>query len=422
MTWRDLRSLRVPLAIAGAALLGLAPTTMSPLAFQPHTVATAVALRDNEALIMAGTGACCTSTAQLITPGPPYTTEVDQLFIAPNYPGYIPLGLATPEQFAPFVGTESLNTSISGGVTDLTNAVMQQLAEGNDVVVFGFSQSATVSTVYEDDLATLTANARPSPDQLSVVLIGDPDNPDGGLFERIPGVTVPLLGYTTFFGPTPDDLYPTIVYTGQYDGFADFPQYPLDIPADLNALLGVAYVHADYRDLTPAQIAAGVVEPVTTADTDTTYVMIPTENLPLLDPLREIGVPAALLDLIQPDLRVLIDWGYGDGSANVPTPFGLFNTDISLSTVATDLVTGTEQGLQAALVDLGVLPASDLPDAYPYLAEVGGLYSSAPVAASDALLSTDSGTLDGLIGSTLAELGFAPGSLTAILDLFPLSL
>jgi hypothetical protein len=418
MTRRDFRLAGVPLAIAGAALLALTPTMTSPFTFGAHTVTTAVALRDNEALIMTGTGACCTSTEPLITPGPPYTTEVDQLFIAPNYPGYTPVGLATPEQFAPFVGTESLNTSISVGVTDLTNAVTQQLAEGNNVVVFGTSQSATVSTVYEDDLAALTANARPSPDQLSFVLVGDPDNPDGGLFERIPGVTVPLLGYTTFFGPTPDDLYPTTIYTGQYDGFADFPQYPLDIPADLNALLGVAYVHADYLDLTPAQIAAGVVEPVTTADTDTTYLMIPTQNLPLLDPLRQIGVPAALLDLIQPDLRVLIDWGYGDGYANVPTPFGLFNTDVSLTTVATDLVTGAQQGLQAALVDLGVLPASDLPDAYPYLAEVGGLYSSAPVTGSDALLSTGSGTLDGLIGSALADLGFAPGSLTSILDLF----
>jgi hypothetical protein len=231
-------------------------------------------------------------------------------------------------------------------------------------------------------------------------------------------VTVPLLGYTTFFGPTPDDLYPTTIYTGQYDGFADFPQYPLDIPADLNALLGVAYVHGDYLDLTPAEVAAGVVEPVTSADTDTTYLMIPTQDLPLLDPLRQIGVPAALLDLIQPDLRVLIDWGYGDGYANVPTPFGLFNNDVNLTTVATDLVTGAQQGLQAALVDLGVLPASDLPDAYPYLAEVGGLYSSAPVTGSDALLSTGSGTLDGLIGSALTDLGFAPASLTSILDLF----
>ncbi len=372
------------LAIAGTTLLGA--TSMMTAAF---------ASADDVALIMGGTGTP--------TPDAAYLMDANQLYIAPVDPGYAPQALTTPEQFAPFGGTESLDTSIYIGVTDLSTAVTQQLADGNDVVVYGYSQSATVSTVYEDDLAALTANARPSPDQLSFVLVGDPDNPDVGLFERVPGLTVPLLGYTTFFGPTPDDLYPTTVYTGQYDGFADFPQYPLNLLADLNALLGVAYVHAKYLDLTPAQVATGVVEPVTAADNDTTYIMIPTQTLPLLETLGQIGVPAALLDLIQPDLRVLIDLGYGNGYANVPTAFGLFNTDVSPVTVATDLFTGAQQGLQAALVDLGVLPTSDLPDAYPYLAEVGGLYSSAATTGNDALLSTGSGTLDGLIGSALVQ-------------------
>ncbi|KZS62402.1 hypothetical protein A4G26_28125 [Mycobacterium kansasii] len=58
--------------------------------------------------------------------------------------------------------------------------------------------------------------------------------------------------------------------------------------------------------------------------------MIPTQNLPLLDPVRSIPYvedPAA--DLLQPILRPLVNWGYGNpdygwstGPADVPTPFG----------------------------------------------------------------------------------------------------
>ena len=50
--------------------------------------------------------------------------------------------------------------------------------------------------------------------------------------------------------------------------------------------------------------------------------MIPTQDLPLLDGLRAIpGVGPAMADLIQPDMRVIIDLGYDrTGDANVATP------------------------------------------------------------------------------------------------------
>lgn len=35
---------------------------------------------------------------------------------------------------------------------------------------------------------------------------------------------------------------PTTIYTIEYDGVADFPEYPLDILADLNALLGFYFI------------------------------------------------------------------------------------------------------------------------------------------------------------------------------------
>ena len=67
---------------------------------------------------------------------------------------------------------------------------------------------------------------------------------------------------------------------------------------------------------------------------NTTYSMVLTQNLPLLDRLLDPtrrGLPPyaasapqpygdAVADLIQPDLRVLVDMGYGaDEYANIPT-------------------------------------------------------------------------------------------------------
>ena len=195
------------------------------------------------------------------------------------------------------------------------------------------------------------------------MLTGDPNNPAGGLFERFDGLSIPSLGIT-FNGATPD-LYPTDIFTQEYDGFADFPQYPIDPLSDLNALLGVYFVHGTYEDLTLEQVTpvadGGDAIPLPTDPafgTETNYYLIPTTDLPLLDPVRDIPVVGnPLADLLQPDLTVLVNIGYGnpdygysagpDGylPANEPTPFGLF-PDVNLSTVAQDLITGAQTGWQ----------------------------------------------------------------------------
>lgn len=67
----------------------------------------------------------------------------------------------------------------------------------------------------------------------------------------------------------------------------------------------------------------------------TNYYMITTPNgLPLLEPLRLIpGIGNPLADLLQPDLTMLVNLGYGDphygystAPADVQTYFGLFPT------------------------------------------------------------------------------------------------
>ena len=60
---------------------------------------------------------------------------------------------------------------------------------------------------------------------------------------RFPGLYIPILDLT-FNGPAPTDTqFDTVEITRQYDGLADFPLYPLNLVADLNAVLGIIYVH-----------------------------------------------------------------------------------------------------------------------------------------------------------------------------------
>lgn len=59
----------------------------------------------------------------------------------------------------------------------------------------------------------------------------------------------------TLYGATPSDtIYPTNIYTLEYDGWADFPRYPLNLLSDLNAELGIAFVHGQYPSLDPSAL------------------------------------------------------------------------------------------------------------------------------------------------------------------------
>lgn len=371
-------------ALVAAAVMAL--TSMLTAAF---------ALGAGAALIMGGTWHP--------DPEPDYITGVDTLYIQPGFPGFVPHAVHTPEQFwpvTPDLGNLTFNESVAQGVADLHQAITDPTYAGQDLVVFGYSQSATIATIEMQNLANdpdaLASNS------LSFILAADPSNPDGGLAERFAGLHIPILDVTAN-GPTPPDIpFPTDIYSIQYDLIADAPQFPLNPLADLNALLGYFYLHKMYPLLTPDEVATAQELPVSPDyDGVTDYFMMPTGDLPLLEPLRQIPyVGPVLAELLQPDLRVLVDLGYGDGFANVPTPAGLFALFNPL-TVGEHLLNGLVQGGQAALVEAGVLPDSDLPDLYPYLPMADPL-----LATSLWNLLTDNSQLgwEGLLGFDPADL------------------
>ena len=358
------------LAGAGAGLLAVM-SMMTP----------AFAYGDDIAFIMGGTGNPEPSLGYLTEIYDSYINHpynwldpaTGSEFAYPGFPGFNPEGLTYPADFWPFTGLFSLTFDAANekGMTDLNDAIMAQLGggnpDGNDLVVFGYSQSAAVITLEKRYLDALPVGERPDPNDLQFVLLENINRPDGGILERFHGLYIPFLN-VFFNGATPNDDYATTDIAIQYDGGADFPQYPINVLSDLNALLGGLFLHFGAPELTPQEIATGIVQPVSAADLSTTYILIPTQNLPLLDPLRVIpflGNPLA--ELIQPDLRVIVDLGY-DRTApqDIPTPIGLF-PKVDLDTVVTDLARGAWQGVEAALVSIGLLPPSALPDSYPYL-------------------------------------------------------
>ncbi|MGV1006884.1 MAG: PE-PPE domain-containing protein, partial [Candidatus Nanopelagicales bacterium] len=157
-----------------------------------------------------------------------------------------PQVIFTPEGLYPITGVKSLplNTSVDQGIEILTRT-LALLPENTETTVFGYSQSAIIAGLLQSGYPLPPNGAQytvPSniADTVDFVLVGNELNPDGGFLSRFtatdytPALDLPSLGIP-FYEATPADAFPTTNYTLEYDGFADFPRYPLNFLADLNA-------------------------------------------------------------------------------------------------------------------------------------------------------------------------------------------
>jgi PE-PPE domain len=362
--WSRSAHLTAGVAIVGAGLLVVPSVAPSPRNVQVRAIQlvdTADSpLGDGTALVFGGTG--------VPTPPSQYVDAADTLYLQQlGFTGTAQSSY-TPE------GSSALdpNTLPYGASLDQDQSIMvsdieSQISGGgvsaeNPVVVFGYSQSSEASSLI---MQQLQADGVPS-DDVHFVLVGDPVNPNGGFFNTFDfpaGNTSAFSALDLPFEPaTPSDLYPTDVYTLEYDGFADFPHYTTNLLSDLNALLGIFLVHTEYLDLTPAEINNAILLPGSEALTGeglTDYYMIPNDYLPILEPLLLIpGIGQPLYDLLEPDTQILVNLGYGSitegwnqGPANVPTTFGLF-PDIDQTQLSDALSSGWQQGVTDALHDL----------------------------------------------------------------------
>ncbi len=175
-------------------------------------------------------------------------------------------------------------------------------ADDGEKLVFGFSQGAQIANFWLRNYApTSSVDATTT----SFLLVGDPENTYG----------VPWTPNV----PTNTGFAVTEVWS-QYDGWADWPAR-FGLLAVANAVAGMFLVHPvvyDHLDLAAEQ-AAGTV--VTWQADGISYQMVRNDTLPLLAPLRWVGL-AAVADVLDAPLREKIEASY-DRPATQPRASGM---------------------------------------------------------------------------------------------------
>lgn len=192
--------------------------------------------------------------------------------------------------------------AIQDGVKQAKIAVED--ADGK-VVMIGESMGSMVAWRTAVELAQ--GPDGPDQEDVRVVLIAPPEAGIAEYFKE--GTFIPLLNYRiTRIEQSP---YDTTIVIGEYDGWADPPDRPWNLFSSANALAGTAYVHgppsftADVSNLQPVDVKPGDDQ----HGSVTTY-LVPTENLPLTQVFRDVGVPDALVDKADDVLRPVVDAGY----------------------------------------------------------------------------------------------------------------
>ncbi|WP_374156941.1 PE-PPE domain-containing protein [Mycobacterium sp. G7A2] len=155
--------------------------------------------------------------------------------------------------------------------------------------VFAYSQGARVVSLWLQTRSQV--EGAPTPDDLGFVLMGNPGRKYGGADGDWDQVI-------------PDTDYHVIDVSRQYDAASDFPDNPFNLLALLNANAGFLFVHQDYEDV-------DIYDPANYVWTEgnTTYVYVPTKNLPLLEPLRWVGL-SALADALNEPLKEIVERAY----------------------------------------------------------------------------------------------------------------
>ena len=145
--------------------------------------------------------------------------------------------------------------------------------------------------------------------------------------------------------------------------------YPINVIADLNAVLGAVYVHTYGFDVSlPPYPAKSPAYQDTHGDTD--YYFFETEDLPLFGPLRTLGVPEPLIDVIEPFFRAIVELGYDRTIPPwEPTPARLIPMH-EPATVASDLIDAVGEGITNAAALIGAptplsIPATATTDQEP---------------------------------------------------------
>jgi PE-PPE domain len=179
--------------------------------------------------------------------------------------------LTTPELIQQGPSSLTAADDITLAVENEFNATPDAFSAEDPLTIFGYSQSATAESIAMtqiNDYSMAHGDSIPL-DDLHFVFIGDPSlegtgvwpnlvtDLDGIFGTSLTNTILTDLGFDGVLGNvTPDDLYPTMIYTLDGDGVADW-QPDFNQGGLLGSLVHLFTTHAEYLGLTPAEIADG---------------------------------------------------------------------------------------------------------------------------------------------------------------------
>lgn len=320
-----------------------------------------MALRRLAAAILSAVVSAAVVTAAPAIAASTFTVSGTRIFHPPPYPEQL-----VPALFADDVVTRieypaavfGMDSSVAVAAAGLGQALADTVGP---VVAAGFSQGAIAVAYAKQALMSLPPEVRPEPDRVSFVTIGDPTGAQG-ILRTLP-FRVPLLGLTPIVAP--ETPYDTVIVNGEYDGWADFPDRPWNLVSLANALLGIAYVHGGYEMIPGGIDLSGVPDRNITSTTNslggtTTVYLVPTQRLPLVQPLRDIGISERIVTALEARLKAIVDAGY---ARNDPAPPGAAVTPVRVPPARSTVVTGLRSPTAVAVTagkDRAAAPAGPL--------------------------------------------------------------
>ncbi|MCG7595267.1 PE-PPE domain-containing protein [Mycobacterium sp. PSTR-4-N] len=281
-------------------------------------------------LALAGAMPASASSSALIIGGIGAGTMGDSL-MAPLLGGQFKnetrVNVTWPAQAGPITGKKdkNLGDSIDIGVTNLTaamNTALKQLSRdangnvinGEKVTIVGLSAGSLV--VNEVMRNMVSSGQLPDPDDIEFIVVEDSSRQE--LIKNSTKYSA-KLNYT--YQPAPVTPYDVVVITGEYDGFADFPDRPWNALAVANAMAGAIVVHVPvmYGGLGAVPAKNITVETNAKGGT-TTHYLVPTATLPLVQLNPKLKSQEAAL-------KAKIDAGYSRNDKVGATPAKLTALD-----------------------------------------------------------------------------------------------
>lgn len=228
---------------------------------------------------------------------------------------------------------------------DTVGAARTAVGPGGTIYVVSYSEGTIVAEKYKREL---DAGTVPDAGDVEFVSIAAPTVPNGGIYARFPNLRLP--GFTSTGAAQPSDYAETFI-TVEYDPVGDFPAYanPLSLA---NSAIGFFYLHGD-----PTPDATDLNDPdavVVKSVGNDTYILVKTEHLPLLQPIRDMSqnlhteaLTEPVLGAIEPTLRLVVDMGYTDrdySHADTPTRFSLITPPKRIVETLQQLPAALQQG------------------------------------------------------------------------------